>query len=121
MTDLHNRVGRRRRAGEGGFTLIELLVVIAILSVLATIVIINVTGVKNNANAAACSSDQQVLQTASDDYYDANNDVYATSISNLVPNYIHTAPNDIDKSGQAVTWSIDQTTGNVTASPACSS
>jgi prepilin-type N-terminal cleavage/methylation domain-containing protein len=121
MGNLRHRVTRQRRRGEGGFTLIELLVVISILSVLAAIVIINVTGVKNTANAAACNSDQQVLQTASDDYYQASNDVYAANVSALVPTYIHTAPNDIDRSGKTVTWSIDQTTGNVIASPTCSS
>ena len=76
MSDLHNRLGRRRRAGEDGFTLIELLVVIAILSVLAAIVIINVTGVKNTANTAACNTDAQEVQTALLEYYDANNDAY---------------------------------------------
>ncbi len=73
MSDLHNRLGRRRRAGEDGFTLIELLVVIAILSVLAAIVIINVTGVKNTANTAACNTDAQEVQTALNQYYDDQN------------------------------------------------
>src|ERR1035438_436055 len=72
MDNLHNRVARRHRRGQGGFTLIELLVVIAILSVLAAIVIINVTGVKSGAQTASCKSDTQAIQTAVDGYYVAN-------------------------------------------------
>jgi prepilin-type N-terminal cleavage/methylation domain-containing protein len=69
VTELHNQVRRRRRSAEGGFTLIELLVVIAILSVLATIVIINVVGVKSSANTAACNTNAQEVQTALTEYY----------------------------------------------------
>jgi len=72
MDNLKQRVTRHRRRGEGGFTLIELLVVIAILSVLAAIVIINVTGVKGNAQSAACKSDTEAVQTAADGYYVQN-------------------------------------------------
>jgi general secretion pathway protein G len=75
MDNLTKRVTRHRRRGEGGFTLIELLVVIAILSVLAAIVIINVTGVKGNAQGAACKSDTEAIQTAADGYY-VQNSVY---------------------------------------------
>jgi prepilin-type N-terminal cleavage/methylation domain-containing protein len=78
MDSIHNRVARRRRRGQGGFTLIELLVVIAILSVLAAIVIINVTGVKGNAQSAACKSDTEAVQTAVDGYY-VQNSVYPDS------------------------------------------
>jgi general secretion pathway protein G len=78
MDDLRNRVTRHRRRGEGGFTLIELLVVIAILSVLAAIVIINVTGVKSGAQTASCKSDTQAVQTAVDGYY-VQNGVYPGS------------------------------------------
>ena len=120
MDNLYKRVARRRRRGEGGFTLIELLVVISILAVLAAIVIFNVTGVKNTANVTACNSDQQAIQTASDDYYVQNNN-YAGSVSDLVPTYIHTTPNDKDNSGNAVSWSINTTNGLVSASPTCSS
>jgi general secretion pathway protein G len=70
MTDLYNHVKRRRHSGEGGFTLIELLVVIAILSVLAAIVIFNVTGVKSTSENAACNTDVQSVQTAVDQYLD---------------------------------------------------
>ncbi|MBV9101232.1 MAG: prepilin-type N-terminal cleavage/methylation domain-containing protein [Candidatus Dormibacteraeota bacterium] len=66
MENLHNRVMRRRRAGETGFTLIELLVVVAVLAILGAIVIFNVTGVANRGKAAACTTDQQTLQSAVD-------------------------------------------------------
>jgi len=72
MDNLYKRVARRRRRGQGGFTLIELLVVIAILGVLAAIVVINVTGVKGNAQTAACQSDTEAIQTAVDGYYVTN-------------------------------------------------
>jgi len=71
MTDRKRRVTRHRHMGEGGFTLIELLVVIAILSVLATIVVLNVTGVKSKGNTAACVTDVATVQTAVDEYVNA--------------------------------------------------
>jgi prepilin-type N-terminal cleavage/methylation domain-containing protein len=104
MDDLYMKVARRRRRGEGGFTLIELLVVIAVLAVLAFIVIFNVTGVANRGNAAACATDVQSVQTAVDSYVnDGTLPVIAAPVKplvagsalwgQLVPNYLHTAPN----------------------------
>ncbi len=78
MDDLNNRVARRRRGGQRGFTLIELLVVIAVLSVLAAIVVFNVTGVVTRGNTAACQTDLKTVQTASDAYF-SDNGKYPTS------------------------------------------
>jgi prepilin-type N-terminal cleavage/methylation domain-containing protein len=98
MDDLYMKVARRRRRGEGGFTLIELLVVIAVLAVLAFIVIFNVTGVANRGNAAACATDVKSVQTAIDSYLNDNTTVAsfptgAVPWANIVPAYLHTAPN----------------------------
>src|SRR5437660_908947 len=102
MDDLFMRVAKRRRRGEGGFTLIELLVVIAVLAVLAFIVIFNVTGVKNKGNAAACATDVKSVQTAVDSYINDGSKAGALTVgapipagdwTDLVPNYLHTAPN----------------------------
>lgn len=97
MDDLYNRVARRRHSGQQGFTLIELLVVIAILAVLAGIVIFNVTGVTNRGKLAACQTDLQTVQTASDAFYSdsGNPGAYPANLAALVPNYIHTAPTDL--------------------------
>jgi prepilin-type N-terminal cleavage/methylation domain-containing protein len=116
MDDLYNRVARRRRSGQRGFTLIELLVVIAVLAVLAAIVIFNVTGVVNRGTSAACLTDLETVQTASDAYYSddlqAGRTVgtYPPNLAALVPAYIHTAPTDLG----TVTW--DTSTGTVTSS-----
>jgi general secretion pathway protein G len=99
MNDLYNRALRRRRAGEGGFTLIELLVVIAILSVLAAIVIFNVTGVKSTSESAACNTDVQSVQSAVDQY-----------LNNLLPG----ATDDFASAGTTAA-SITSIDGNVTA------
>ncbi|HXC77572.1 MAG TPA: prepilin-type N-terminal cleavage/methylation domain-containing protein [Candidatus Acidoferrum sp.] len=119
MDDIYNRVARRRHQGQRGFTLIELLVVIAILAVLAAIVIFNVTGVVQRGNTAACQTDLQTVQTASDAYY-SDNGKYPTALGGagaVVPNdlilpvgsnrpYLHSFPTStgivtIDANGNA--------------------
>ncbi len=119
MTDRRRRVTRHRRTGEGGFTLIELLVVIAILSVLATIVVLNVTGVKNKGNSAACTTDVATVQTAVDEYVAAQtngglgifttddissnpSDITTDEQNALVPTYLQTAPTSC--SSTAADW-----------------
>jgi general secretion pathway protein G len=117
MDDLDNRVARRRRSGQRGFTLIELLVVIAVLSVLAAIVIFNVTGVVNRGNTAACQTDLKTVQTASDAYFNDNGRYPTTTGGAVVPNdlikpvgtnppYLHSFPTStgtvtIDANGNA--------------------
>lgn len=67
----------RARREESGFTLIELLVVIVILGILATIVVINVTGAATKAKQSSFKTTLATLQTASDEYY-FDNTAYAT-------------------------------------------
>jgi prepilin-type N-terminal cleavage/methylation domain-containing protein len=93
----------RARREESGFTLIELLVVIVILGILATIVVINVTGAATKAKQSSFKTTLATLQTASDEYY-FDNTAYAVysgctpssstacqlEDSTLVPQYLHT-------------------------------
>lgn len=92
-----NRVARR---GQHGFTLIELLVVIAVLTILAAIVLFNVTGLRNKGQSAACKTDVSTVQTAVDAYLNdggvvgtgglATGDMLATDIATLhTAGYLH--------------------------------
>ena len=67
-----NYFQRAKRA----FTLIEILVVIAIIGVLATIIIINLTGAKNRSKYARVLSDMQSISTAIKSYQVDNNGIY---------------------------------------------
>ena len=114
MDNLYNRVSRRRQPGQKGFTLIELLVVIAILAILAAVVIFNIVGVTNRGKTSACATDVKTVQSASDAYYNDNNQTWPAmggTWSDLVPTYMHQAPASTDG-----TFSLDTTTGRVTAS-----
>ena len=53
---------------DDGFTLIELLIVIAIISILVSIVSLNVTGVMDQVNATAIQAETQSVQLAIDRY-----------------------------------------------------
>ncbi len=74
----------RARREESGFTLIELLVVIVILGILATIVVINVTGAATKAKQSSFKTTLATLQTASDEYY-FDNTAYAVVDSGSQP------------------------------------
>lgn len=66
-----------------GFTLLELLVVIGIIGLLASILVINLTGARRRARDTKRVADIRNLQTASEDYY-GKNGKYPTSIGDLV-------------------------------------
>ncbi len=53
-----------RNASESGFTLVELLLVVAILGILATIVVINTTGMGENAKIQAQRTSIDAIKTA---------------------------------------------------------
>ncbi|MDO8443465.1 MAG: type II secretion system protein [Candidatus Azambacteria bacterium] len=68
---------------EKGFTLLELLVVIGIIGLLASIMVVNLTGARRRARDTKRVADIRNLQTASEDYY-GKNGKYPTAISDLV-------------------------------------
>jgi prepilin-type N-terminal cleavage/methylation domain-containing protein len=109
---------RKQRAGEGGFTLIELLIVIVILGILAAVVVFAVGGITDKGSQSACKSDLKTVETAQEAFYAGapplGNGTYAGSVGALVTaKLIRSAP-----SSSKYTISTD-TTGAVTASPAC--
>lgn len=66
-----------------GFTLLELLVVIGIIGLLASIIVVNLTGARRRARDTKRVADIRNLQTASEDYY-GKNGKYPTVIGDLV-------------------------------------
>jgi len=98
-----------------GFTLIELLVVIAIIGVLATIVMVSLSGAKSKSRDAKRQADIKSIQLALSLYYNDNGmypkNIYSTSGSapsnGLAPTYLPVVPRDpqsttacTDSSGQ---------------------
>ena len=72
----------RKRA----FTLVELLVVIAIIGILATVVMMNVTGAQSKSRYAKVISDMVSISKAVDLYQTQNNNVYPNDVNpNVVP------------------------------------
>lgn len=66
-----------------GFTLLELLVVIGIIGLLASIMVVNLTGARKRARDTKRIADIRNLQTAAEDYY-GKNGKYPAIISDLV-------------------------------------
>lgn len=66
-----------------GFTLLELLVVIGIIGLLASILVVNLTGARKRARDTKRVADIRSLQTAIEDYY-GKEGKYPTLLSDLV-------------------------------------
>lgn len=64
---------RKRAAAQGGFTLLEVMVVIVILGILASLVVPNLMGNKDKADAQKAVSDIAALESALDMYRLDNN------------------------------------------------
>lgn len=65
-----------QKLNKKGFTLIELLVVIAIIGILASIMVVSLTGARSKANDAKRQSELNQLRTAMTLYYDDHNQDY---------------------------------------------
>lgn len=74
-----------KNKNQRGFTLLELLVVIGIIGLLASIIVVNLTGARRRARDTKRVADIRNLQTASEDYF-GKNGKYPTAISDLVTN-----------------------------------
>mgnify|MGYP001578585922 FL=1 len=85
-----------------GFTLIELLVVIAIIGVLASIVMVSLSGAKSKSRDSKRQADLKTIQLALSLYYNDNGfypkNIYSTSgaapSNGLAPTYLPTVPRD---------------------------
>ena len=77
-----------------GFTLLELLVVIGIIGLLASILVVNLTGTRRRARDTKRVADIRSMQTAVEDYY-GKNGKYPGVISDLV------------SGGQISSWPLD--------------
>lgn len=85
-----------------GFTLIELLVVIAIIGLLASIVMVSLSGAKTKSRDARRQADIKSIQLALSLYYNDNGmypkNIYSTSgvapQSGLAPTYLPSVPRD---------------------------
>ena len=85
---------KTKNSKQGGFTLLELLVVIGIIGLLASILVINLTGARKRARDTKRIADVKNLQTASEDFY-GKKGRYPSLIVDLV--------ND----GQIAIWPLD--------------
>jgi len=104
----------QKSIGAKGFTLIELLVVIVILGILGAVVVFSVRGVTNDAKKSSCATAKRTIATAAEAYY-AKNGSY-TSVANLkTGGYL----SETDTGSSDFTFTVNTTTGEVTASPAC--
>ncbi len=55
---------RARARNQGGFTLVELLAVVAVLAVLAGVVVVGVSGLRDDALVRTCQAERRVVLTA---------------------------------------------------------
>ena len=74
-----------------GFTFVELLIVIVILGILATVTVFAVRGITQDAQTNSCSTERRTIETAIE-AFNANNQADATSIADLVPDYLKDDP-----------------------------
>jgi prepilin-type N-terminal cleavage/methylation domain-containing protein len=119
---------RKARQSESGFTLIELLLVIVIIGILAGIAVFAVSGITDRGAVAACKADAKTVQVASEAYF-TKNGTHASAIgttgtadtTTLIGGGFLKTPPGTGGTGAGNTYAIayNATTGDVTASGAC--
>ena len=77
-----------------GFTLVELLVTIAIIGILASIIVVNISGARKQARDAKRQSELKAIQTALEQYANQNAGVYPDDVAALVPTFLASVPAD---------------------------
>jgi prepilin-type N-terminal cleavage/methylation domain-containing protein len=114
----------KKNKSSRGFTLIELLVVIAIIGVLASIVLVAMTGVRAQARDTVRKADMRQLITAQELYYGDNNNAYfqnaagACTITGTgcypgsIGTYLSKTPDDPSNSGDLVYKGVDNSGDN---------
>jgi general secretion pathway protein G len=107
------------RANAAGFTLIELLIVVVILGVLSGIVVFAVQAFNGDGVVAACRTDLNSVEAASEAYYAKSNpQAHAATVDALVTaGYLKSVPNST-KYTISYTASTGAVTGTVTATSA---
>lgn len=91
-----------------GFTLIELLVVIAIIGILATIVLVSMTGVQKSGRDTARKADMRQIASAQQMYYSEFDAYYASATwPDSIGTYMRQTPSD-PSTGGAYVW-VDNT------------
>lgn len=122
---------RRALVNNKGFTLIELLVVIAVLGILAAIAIPRLTGVTDKARTSEAVSALGSIKTALEMYSVENNGDYPEAqdngtvddfdavVSGYLDGYDESAQTwngwDVDYTGPGNSWSVELSTGTLTA------
>ena len=76
-----------------GFTLVELLVVVAIIGILATVVVVSVSGVRSKSRDARRISDIREIAAALQLYFNDQNQ-FPSATDPLAPSYIRGIPTD---------------------------
>src|SRR5205809_311042 len=85
-----------------GFTLIELLVVIAIIGLLATIIVNPIQNARKKARDAKKVAELKAVETALEQYADANQGQYPANPTVLAPQFIPVLPNSLTGTGGVV-------------------
>ena len=76
------------KKNDKGFTLIELLIVIVVLGILATVTVLAVGGITQQAKENSCLAEFATAETAIESYYVQNNTAYPANLGALSPTYM---------------------------------